>query len=225
MPLRVRASYRDGRALFREVHARHQGADGEELDVDNLSEETRKGMSEKAEQGIWPSYAPLGYRNSEGPGRLCLTPIQHPSYRDRSRGWLRDGHAVAQRSGKKSSGCGARVPQERNEAAPRRAHQRPTYIDKLDSNVIGGEFYGRVRQRMARRSNSACNARSYFGTQAGRAARYMDEGVQDSRTRAERPKPIPAAGTRTKNVPLLNFGRSNCFWEDGEGPRHFPPTV
>ena len=36
--------------------------------VDNLSEETRKGMSEKAEQGIWPSYAPLGYRNSEGPG-------------------------------------------------------------------------------------------------------------------------------------------------------------
>ena len=31
--------------------------------IDNLSEETRKGMLEKAEQGIWPSYAPLGYRN------------------------------------------------------------------------------------------------------------------------------------------------------------------
>src|SRR3954463_10145271 len=31
--------------------------------VDNLSEETRKGMLEKAEQGIWPSFAPLGYRN------------------------------------------------------------------------------------------------------------------------------------------------------------------
>jgi DNA invertase Pin-like site-specific DNA recombinase len=26
--------------------------------VDNLSEETRKGMLEKAEQGIWPSFAP-----------------------------------------------------------------------------------------------------------------------------------------------------------------------
>jgi site-specific DNA recombinase len=36
--------------------------------VDNLSEETRKGMLEKAEQGIWPSFAPLGYRNIEGPG-------------------------------------------------------------------------------------------------------------------------------------------------------------
>src|SRR6266702_2334034 len=34
--------------------------------VDNLSEETRKGMLEKAEQGIWPSFAPLGYRNIVG---------------------------------------------------------------------------------------------------------------------------------------------------------------
>src|SRR5438132_8128412 len=31
--------------------------------IDNLSEETRKGMTEKAEQGFWPSSAPLGYRN------------------------------------------------------------------------------------------------------------------------------------------------------------------
>ena len=28
--------------------------------IDNLSEETRKGMVEKASQGIWPSYAPIG---------------------------------------------------------------------------------------------------------------------------------------------------------------------
>lgn len=31
--------------------------------IDNLSEETRKGMQEKAEEGIWPSRCPLGYRN------------------------------------------------------------------------------------------------------------------------------------------------------------------
>lgn len=35
--------------------------------IDNLSEETRKGMLEKAEQGIWPSFAPLGYANIVGP--------------------------------------------------------------------------------------------------------------------------------------------------------------
>jgi site-specific DNA recombinase len=31
--------------------------------IDNLSEETKKGMLEKAEQGIWPSFAPMGYKN------------------------------------------------------------------------------------------------------------------------------------------------------------------
>ena len=31
--------------------------------IDNLSEEAKKGMQEKAEQGIWPSKAPLGYAN------------------------------------------------------------------------------------------------------------------------------------------------------------------
>jgi site-specific DNA recombinase len=31
--------------------------------IDNLSEETRKGMLEKARQGLWPSRAPIGYLN------------------------------------------------------------------------------------------------------------------------------------------------------------------
>ena len=35
--------------------------------IDNLSEEVRKGMTEKAEQGIWPSRAPLGYLNAKLP--------------------------------------------------------------------------------------------------------------------------------------------------------------
>ena len=34
--------------------------------IDNLSEETRKGMVEKAAQGIFPSYAPIGYKNTDG---------------------------------------------------------------------------------------------------------------------------------------------------------------
>lgn len=33
--------------------------------IDNLSEETRKGMIEKAEQGYYPSVAPMGYLNGE----------------------------------------------------------------------------------------------------------------------------------------------------------------
>ena len=43
--------------------------------IDNLSEETKKGMHEKAEQAIYPSYAPLGYRNVMGPtGKRIIEP-------------------------------------------------------------------------------------------------------------------------------------------------------
>src|SRR4029450_6516975 len=34
--------------------------------IDNLGEETKKGMREKSQQGIYPSVAPLGYRNISG---------------------------------------------------------------------------------------------------------------------------------------------------------------
>lgn len=43
--------------------------------IDNLSEETRKGQQEKAEQGIWPTRAPLGYLNTTGPdGKKIIVP-------------------------------------------------------------------------------------------------------------------------------------------------------
>ena len=43
--------------------------------IDNLSEETRKGMLEKAKQGMWPSFAPLGYRNVQGAdGKRTIEP-------------------------------------------------------------------------------------------------------------------------------------------------------
>ena len=43
--------------------------------IDNLSEEARKGQQEKAEQGIWPTKAPIGYRNVLGPeGKRIISP-------------------------------------------------------------------------------------------------------------------------------------------------------
>src|SRR5260370_10584114 len=43
--------------------------------IDNLSEETRRGMLEKARSGIYPSFAPVGYRNVDGPnGKRVITP-------------------------------------------------------------------------------------------------------------------------------------------------------
>lgn len=40
--------------------------------VDNLSEETRKGMTEKAAHGLWPSFAPLGYANDSVTGGIVI---------------------------------------------------------------------------------------------------------------------------------------------------------
>lgn len=42
--------------------------------VDNLSEEAKKGMLEKAQQGIYPSHAPLGYINTISAGRRIIEP-------------------------------------------------------------------------------------------------------------------------------------------------------
>ena len=43
--------------------------------IDNLSEETQKGMREKAEQGIYPSWGPIGYRNIDGAnGKRMIEP-------------------------------------------------------------------------------------------------------------------------------------------------------
>jgi DNA invertase Pin-like site-specific DNA recombinase len=43
--------------------------------VENLGEETKKGMTAKAKQGIWPSFAPPGYRNVLGSdGKRTIEP-------------------------------------------------------------------------------------------------------------------------------------------------------
>jgi DNA invertase Pin-like site-specific DNA recombinase len=43
--------------------------------VENLGEETKKGMAAKAKQGVWPSFAPPGYRNVVGPdGKRTIEP-------------------------------------------------------------------------------------------------------------------------------------------------------
>jgi len=43
--------------------------------IDNLREETIKGMSEKAKAGLWPSHAPTGYQNISDGSRRIITPV------------------------------------------------------------------------------------------------------------------------------------------------------
>jgi hypothetical protein len=46
--------------------------------VDNLSEEVRKGLREKAAQGHWPTVAPVGYRNNRETHRIEVDPVRGP---------------------------------------------------------------------------------------------------------------------------------------------------
>src|SRR5215469_11503296 len=46
--------------------------------IENLREEVRKGMREKAEQGIYPSRPPLGYRNNKLEQTIEVDPVKAP---------------------------------------------------------------------------------------------------------------------------------------------------
>jgi site-specific DNA recombinase len=87
--------------------------------IDNLSEEARKGMQEKAEQGIWPTKTPLGYRNVIGPdGKkiigvdLALAPIVKRLFEWYARGniSLKEAARKAQAAGLLYPKSGAKVP-------------------------------------------------------------------------------------------------------------------
>jgi site-specific DNA recombinase len=67
--------------------------------VDNLSEEVQKGMRTKAEQGLWPSYAPLGYRNTiRDDGKRIIVPdaVLGPAIQNLL-GWFYTGEYSVQR--------------------------------------------------------------------------------------------------------------------------------
>ena len=49
--------------------------------VDNLSEEVKKGLLEKAAQGHWPTVAPVGYVNNRETHRIDVDPIRGPLVR------------------------------------------------------------------------------------------------------------------------------------------------
>ena len=69
---------KEGLVLSRDSRSSEEFMDGIKVLMaknytDNLSEEARKGMQKKAEQGIWPTVAPLGYRNVTCPDGKKMT--------------------------------------------------------------------------------------------------------------------------------------------------------
>ena len=105
--------------------------------IDNLSEETRKGMLEKAEQGIWPTKAPLGYRNVDRPRRQ-EDHRARPRHRAAHRASVRDGTRPARLSLKEA----ARRPGPRVCAIPEERRRCPisTVHKILRNRLYSGDF-------------------------------------------------------------------------------------
>jgi site-specific DNA recombinase len=121
--------------------------------IDNLSEEARKGMQEKAEQGLWPTIAPLGYKNIPGPdGKkiIDIDPVVGPVIAEMF-GWyatntysLRDLAEEARSAGLASRVTGGPVPTSKIHTILR----NPLYYGAV---LWKGQFYpGRHRPLITR---------------------------------------------------------------------------
>ncbi len=131
--------------------------------IDNLAEEARKGMSEKAAQGIWPTKAPLGYRNVDGPaGKKIVVPDPDTAaliasvfewYATGSRS-LKDVTRKAQAAGLVYRRTGSPVPV----SAIHKALRNPIYMGEFDWHgrryqgthepLVSRELWARVQRVM-----------------------------------------------------------------------------
>ena len=134
----------------------------------NLSEEVKKGMTEKARQGFWPSSAPVGYINVEGANKkrvIELDPVRAPlvrkmfEYYARGIFSLKDAAKEADRIGLSHRKTGNRL----NKSALYDMLTNPIYygdfywIGLLYSGnhepVITKELYDKVQHAMDKRSS------------------------------------------------------------------------
>jgi DNA invertase Pin-like site-specific DNA recombinase len=128
--------------------------------IDNLSEEARKGMQEKAEQGIWPTKTPLGYRNIVGPdGKKIIStdpdvaPIVSKLFE-----WYASGRYSLQEAATKARGAGlvyrksgAKVPVSavhsilRNRLYTGQFYWNGKLIQGKHEPLVSAELWGRVQ--------------------------------------------------------------------------------
>ncbi len=145
--------------------------------IDNLSEETRKGMTEKAAQGFWPSNAPLGYRNvTRDDGRKIIVPDEEtaPIIRKMFE-WYAWGDMSTQEVTKKARAAGLVFSQERRAHPEKHGRRDPAQPHLYRAFRLGRQdLSGPLRGHLADRA---------MGTGAGRDGRAQcarrKEGKRD----------------------------------------------
>ena len=109
--------------------------------VDNLSEEAKKGMAEKAAQGMWPTCAPFGYKNvtrDDGRRIIVIDPEAAPTIRQIFE-WYASGRYSLKDISQLVADAGMRTRYKRERL-------QTSAIDKILRNrIYSGEFYWKAQ--------------------------------------------------------------------------------
>ncbi len=211
--------------------------------TDNLSEEARKGMQEKAEQGIWPTVAPLGYRNVTCPDGKKMTKQKYVYYHCTGhKGKCREPYVREEVLEEKFATLlgGLRFDDEtmswirdaltQSHADELRDHEaaierlpaeydrlqnrgHAAYIDKLDGG-IDAAFFDRISDEWRREQEQCLRDIEHH---QGANQSYLDEGVQFLEL-ARNAQRLFAKQEAKKKRRLLGFLGSNCSWGAGSSP-------
>jgi site-specific DNA recombinase len=138
--------------------------------IDNLSEEVRKGMREKAEQGHWPAVAHLGYRNNTTTRRIEIDPERGPLVAKLFE-WYARGDVSLKELTRRAFSIG--LTHNRSRSGPRRITK--SEVHRLLRNPI---YVGDFRW----------NGDLYRGSHEPLVSREVFEAVQDVFEQANRPK-------------------------------------
>lgn len=153
--------------------------------IDNLSEEVRKGQTEKAEQGEWPSRAPVGYRNNKETHRIEPDPDKGAFIRKLFE-WYASGEYSLQGLAKKAreSGLFSRNSMTINKAGIHRILKNPIHY---------GEF--------------AWKGKRYLGKHEPLITKTLFDQVQEAFARANHPKETKR---RLAFAGLVKCGKCGC---------------
>ena len=107
--------------------------------IDNLSEETRKGMTGEGGAGLWPSNAPLGYRNVTGPDgkKDHRSRREHRANHSKLVRMVRTRGHFDPRSDEEGAGRGSCFPQERRPYSREHSRKRSCATEFIPVDSTG----------------------------------------------------------------------------------------
>jgi DNA invertase Pin-like site-specific DNA recombinase len=118
--------------------------------IDNLGEEVRKGMIEKARQGHWPSFAPIGYVNSPVTRRIEPDPERAPMIAQLFE-WYASGESSLKELTRKAAAAGLTNRSSGRPLARSKLHQllqNPIYCG--DFQWLGQSYQGQHKPLISR---------------------------------------------------------------------------